>query len=102
MAPLPGPQRSENKRPTLRRAGEAIMGTLTRDRVIEIVGRIDDQRIAEIIATGATEAELIEAWTWLGAKEVTGRFDHRRPTGRSARLCDILAADEPPGPDEFS
>ncbi|MDJ0949296.1 MAG: hypothetical protein QNJ94_10260 [Alphaproteobacteria bacterium] len=76
------------------------MGMLTREEIIEIVGRIDDQRIAEIIGTGATGSELLEAWTWLASKEVSGRFNHRRPRGRAARLCEILSADEPPEPDE--
>ncbi len=76
------------------------MSKLTRDYVIEIVGRIDDERIADIIELGATEAELLEAWTWLAGKEVSGRFEHQRPTGRAALLCDILSSDEPPEPGE--
>ena len=76
------------------------MRKLTRDGIIEIVGRIDDQRIADIIELGATEADLLEAWTWLAGKEVSGRFEHQRPAGRAALLCDILSSDEPPEPDE--
>lgn len=76
------------------------MDSITREGVIEIVGKIDDERIARIIATGAQEAELLEAWTWLAGHEVTERDEHRRPVGVAAELCDILAADEPPEPGE--
>lgn len=71
------------------------MTTLTRDEVLGTMGPLDDLRIAEIIGTGATEAELIEAKRWVdGYKRTLGDDEPLRPSV-VARLCDILRADEP-------
>ncbi|MEE8279165.1 MAG: hypothetical protein V3R55_00505 [Alphaproteobacteria bacterium] len=70
------------------------MASLTRERVVKIVGRIDDGRVAEVIATGATPAELMEAFTWLGSDEYLGGELEHSLRGRVAQLYDILAADE--------
>ncbi|HYH21045.1 MAG TPA: hypothetical protein VD995_20760 [Azospirillum sp.] len=69
--------------------------TVTRDQVIEICGRLDDMRIASIIATGATAAEVMEAYTWLGSDDYLASATHRQPSGRVARLVEVLKADEP-------
>lgn len=68
---------------------------LTRDQVIEICGRLDDMKIAGIIGTGATTAELMEARTWLGSDDYLATALGRSPSGRVARLLEILKADEP-------
>lgn len=68
---------------------------LTRDQVTEICGRLDDQRTADIIATGATPAELTEARVWLASDDYLGGHLGRQPTGRVGRLVEILSADEP-------
>ena len=71
--------------------------SLTRSDVLAIVGRLDDARIAEIIASGATAAELTEAFAIVDAGEAGVP---RQPSGRVARLCEILSADMPePGED---
>jgi hypothetical protein len=67
---------------------------LTRDHVIDICGRLDDLKIAEIVATGATTAELMEARTWLAADDYLGASLGRQVTGRVARLVELLRADE--------
>lgn len=67
---------------------------LTRDQVIEICGRLDDMRIANIIATGASQKELTEARVWLGADDYMRSALQRTVTGRVARLVEILKADE--------
>lgn len=36
-------------------------GTLTRERIVEIVGKLSAERIVEIMDTGANERELLEA-----------------------------------------
>lgn len=71
------------------------MSRLTRERVQTLVGRsrLDDHAIAEIIRTGATDLELLEAVNRVtrGSSEVGA--EKRRPIGRTvAILCDILAA----------
>ena len=70
------------------------MLTLTRDQVIEICGRLDDMRIANIIATGASPAELMEARTWLASDDYLAGDLGRSASGRIARLVDLLRADE--------
>ncbi|ACI98881.1 MULTISPECIES: hypothetical protein [Rhodospirillales] len=68
---------------------------LTRDQVYEICGRMDDLRVANIIGTGASEQELMEARTWLAADDMLGQDLQRMPSGRVARLVELLRADEP-------
>jgi hypothetical protein len=71
------------------------MAKLTREEVIEIVGPLDDSRIAEIIETGATAAELLEAVGWLSENGYMGA-DLKRPlSGTVAKLHTILRIDEP-------
>jgi hypothetical protein len=71
------------------------MSRLTREEVLHIVGRMDDFRVAEIIASGATKDELLEARQWVSSDDSIQRALHRQPHGRVARLCEILSADEP-------
>ncbi|HYD32219.1 MAG TPA: hypothetical protein VEB64_15360 [Azospirillaceae bacterium] len=68
---------------------------LTRDQVIEICGRLDDMKIANIIATGANPAELMEARTWMVSDDYLGGDLGRSVSGRVARLIEVLRADEP-------
>lgn len=70
------------------------MTRLTREQVIEICGRLDDMRIARIIASGATPAELMEARTWLASDDYLAGDLGRQPTGRVALLVELLRADE--------
>lgn len=67
---------------------------LTRDQVIEICGRLDDMKIASIIATEATGAELMEARTWLAADDYLASALGRSASGRVAKLVELLKADE--------
>ncbi len=68
---------------------------LTRQEVIEIVGALDDFRVAEIIKTGATAAELTEAFSWLSVDGDLAVELQRTLSGTVAQLYDILTADEP-------
>jgi len=69
---------------------------LTRDRVIEICGRLDDMRIAAIIATGAVASELRQARTLQIVDDYPARLRDKIMTPRVAKLIDMLrAADEP-------
>ncbi|MGB8276180.1 MAG: hypothetical protein WCF16_13025 [Alphaproteobacteria bacterium] len=71
------------------------MTKLNRDDVIGIVGPLDDFRIARIIATGASAAELTEAFEWLSEDDVMGPKLRRPLSGRVGELYDILTADQP-------
>jgi hypothetical protein len=68
------------------------MSTLTRKDVITMVGELDDVVVAKIIATGATTDELAEARAWLANDEPLMNAGRPLPSGRVARLVDIVAA----------
>lgn len=70
------------------------MVKLTRDQVIQICGRLDDMRIASIIGTGASAAELTEARTWLASDDYLGGDLGKSANGRVARLVELLRTDE--------
>ena len=68
---------------------------LTRERVLALVGRsrLDDHAVAEIIRTGATELELLEAVNRVTRGSSDVGAEKRKPISRTvAVLCDILAA----------
>lgn len=71
------------------------MAVVTHDQVLEIVGRINDTRIAEIIATGATPAQVTEAFAWLSEDEYLGGELEKPLSGVVQQVYDILRADEP-------
>ena len=71
------------------------MTAVTHDQVLEIVGRINDTRIAEIIATGATAAQVTEAFAWLSEDEYLGGELEKPLSGVVQQVYDILRADEP-------
>jgi hypothetical protein len=68
------------------------MSTLTRKDVTAMLGELDDDVVAEIIATGATPEELAEPHTWLANDEPLMNAGRPLPSGRVARLVDIVAA----------
>jgi hypothetical protein len=55
-----------------------------------IVGPLEDIAIARILATGATAAEVLEAFTWLTADDQLGTELERTCRGRVAEVYDIL------------
>ncbi len=66
---------------------------VTRSDVLTIAGQLDDTRIAEIIATKATVAELVEARQWVLSNDTPGI--HRQRSPRVNRLCEILDSVRP-------
>jgi len=60
--------------------------------VIAMLGELDDDVIAEIIASGATLEELAEAHAWLANDEPLMNAGRPLPGGRVARVVDIIAA----------
>lgn len=70
------------------------MTSLTRKDIIAILGPLDDSVVAEILATGATPEELAQARAWLANDEALINSGKPLPTGRTADIIDILAAQE--------
>jgi hypothetical protein len=68
------------------------MSALTRKDVTAMLGELDDDVVAEIIATGATPEELAEAHAWLANDEPLLNAGRPLPSGRVARVVDIVAA----------
>jgi hypothetical protein len=68
--------------------------TMTSDDVIAVLGPVDNTLVAEVIATGATQAELAEAFAWANSDEALMGEGRRLPTGRVAALVDLLSTDE--------
>lgn len=66
---------------------------VTRSDVIQIAGQLDDARIAEIVATKATVADLVEARQWVLSNDTPGI--HRQRTPVVNRLCEILDSARP-------
>jgi hypothetical protein len=67
---------------------------LTAEDVRRIAGRIGEDRIAAILATGATPAEVVEAVTWLSSDEYLGGGLERSLSGVVAQVYEILKPDE--------
>lgn len=76
-------------------ADEREKDLLTPELVENVIGPTDEDLKAELILTGATSADLLEAVAWLEADQATGRQTRRMPHGMVARLCQILAARQP-------
>ncbi|MBY5337795.1 hypothetical protein HFO99_28495 [Rhizobium leguminosarum] len=68
--------------------------TMTSKDVIAVLGRADETLVAEVIATGASQAELAEAFVWASNDEALMGEGRPLPTGRVAALVDLLSSDE--------
>ena len=66
---------------------------LDRRSVEEIMGRLDDLKLAEILASGASLAELQEAKRWSVGEKRTVPDSLRLSV--VDHLCDVLRTDEP-------
>ena len=71
------------------------MTKLTPETVTDILGRCDDMRMVEILDTGATPAEVMEAKRWADGDDRTLGDDQALRASVVTRLWDILTADEP-------
>ncbi len=70
------------------------MSKLTADAVRKIAGRLDEGRLIEILKTGASEEELIEAFEWLYSDDALAKSRHHAPDSRVALVRDILNRQE--------
>ncbi len=66
------------------------------EKIQEIVGRdgVSEHAMAEIIALGPTEEELLEAFTRVTRGDVVGTETQHAPNSTVLKLCEILSADE--------
>jgi hypothetical protein len=68
------------------------MSIVTRKDVTAILGELDDVVVTEIIAAGGTTAEeLAEAHAWLANDEPLMNAGRPLPSGRVARVVEIVA-----------
>ena len=78
---------------------EQQLRAATAGEIVDIVGPLEDAVLMEIIETGATAAEVLEAFTWATADDQIGTELERGPHGAVALVCEILKREEPE-PDE--
>jgi len=71
----------------------------TAQEIVQTLGPLDDDVVIEIIATGATAAEVLEAFTWVNADDQIGTETEHGPRGVVNLVCEILRREEP-APDE--
>lgn len=65
----------------------------TTEEIRQILGSIDDEQLISILATGATAAEVMEAFEWLSGDDRLGTdLEHTR-RGRVGAVYEILARD---------
>jgi hypothetical protein len=76
-----------------------VVQPATASEIVAICGHLDDQIIAEIVATGATAAEVLEAFTWCNADDQIGTELQHGRQGAVGAVYDILMREEPE-PDE--
>jgi hypothetical protein len=67
--------------------------TMTSEDVIDILGPVDETLIADVVATGASQAELAEAFAWVNNDEALMNERRPPPTGKIALLIDLLVSD---------
>lgn len=60
--------------------------------IVQIVGPIDDDVVAQIIATGATAEDVTQANAWLSTRDYFRRTAHEVAHGRIARVYHLLDA----------
>jgi hypothetical protein len=79
-------------------SGGISMNTPTRSatasEIIEIVGHLDDGVIARILATGASPAEVLEAFTWATADDQIGTELRHTRHGVAGEVYEILMQEE--------
>jgi len=67
---------------------------LTREEIVSVLGPTDETLVADILSTGASFADLREAWAWLNGDEALMGEGRPLPGPRVAELIDLLDANE--------
>lgn len=71
------------------------MRRLTSEDIRRILGTVDEKTAADILATGATEDELLEAIAWVHADDAMMDNLRPMPSGRVGQLVVILQPTPP-------
>lgn len=71
----------------------------TASEIVAICGHLDDDVIARVLATGATAAEVLEAFTWYSADDQIGTETRRHRQGAVGAVYEILCREDT-DPDE--
>ena len=66
------------------------MADLTRGEVLAALGPVDDILVSDILATGASDQEFLQARSWLANDEAPINAGEPLASGRVARLMAIL------------
>lgn len=77
-----------------------VVRPATVSEIVAICGRLDDGIVARILATEATPAEVLEAFTWYSADDQIGTELQRGQRGAVGAVYNILVSEEP-DPDEL-
>jgi hypothetical protein len=64
----------------------------TAQEIADVIGRQDELLIAQILRTGASREEVLQAHTWLNADDALGKSLGRPVRGNAARVLEILEA----------
>ncbi|GEP06680.1 hypothetical protein MOX02_47180 [Methylobacterium oxalidis] len=84
---------SKNRSLVSHRAQEAGMtDRVTRAEAAAVLGNVDEQVLVDVIATGATKAEVAEAFAWVENDEAMLNEGRAMPGGRAAQVVVILQA----------
>ena len=77
------------------------MSTLTKKAVERVLGPVDDNPVADLALTGATEQELREAHSWLTNDEALVNEFRPLPSDHVGELVRIHDSLQGPDPDEL-
>ncbi|MFC5385685.1 hypothetical protein ACFPLB_06855 [Aquamicrobium segne] len=67
---------------------------MTYEDIVSVLGHIDDDLAATLVATGASADELREAWNWLHNDEALMSEGRPLPGTRVGQLIDLLEPDD--------
>lgn len=67
----------------------------TASEIRDIVGPLEDNVVASIVALGATRDEVLEAQAWLASDDYLHRELRHALQGRAAQVFEILEAELP-------
>ena len=66
------------------------MQPATLSEITEIVGPLDETALLDILGTGATATEVLEAFTWANDDDQIATETGHGPRGAVLRVCEIL------------
>jgi hypothetical protein len=69
------------------------MSKIGRDDVMLILGRIDDVKLAEVMALEPTKDEIIQAKLWLTQTDLRDAGALGKPSGKVIKIFDMLRND---------